>query len=235
MPIQLRALFVTVSLLLCAAPRASAQDQPAAVAPSTPDAKRVLLQLAEQERSARYASAYSMFIGGAAAITAGLVADFVYDRGYGRVIWIVGAAAEVGGVVNLLVAQPFERMASEADAWSPSQLQSEWSRRALTARKARKIGGIVGLSLGALAIGGGAAIAAGLGDMEREAKQDWTTTLVVFGGAMMGGGVTSLLVESPYESSYRVAYGSEPGETQPVMLSVAPMPGGAALSLRGSF
>jgi len=226
----LRALFVTVSFLLCVAPRASAQDQPA-----TPDAKRVLVQLAEHERSARHAGAYSMFIGGAAAVTAGLIADFGYDRGYGRVVWIVGAVAGLGGVVNLLMAQPFERMAAEADAWSPSQLQSEWSRRALTARKARKIGGIVGLSLGALAIGGGAAIAAGLGDMERESKQDWTTTLVVFGGAMMGSGVTSLLVESPFESSYRIAYGSEPGETEPVMLSIAPTPGGAALSLRASF
>jgi MFS family permease len=223
----LGAFLVSVSLLLCSAPQARAQEQP--------DAKRVLLQLAEQQRSARYASAYSMFIGGAAAITAGLIADFSYDRGYGRVIWIVGAAAELGGVVNLLVAQPFERMAREAEAWSPSQLQSEWSRRALTARKARKIGGVVGLSLGVLAIGAGAAIAAGLGDMNREPKQDWTTTLIVFGGAMMGGGVTSLLVESPFESSYRIAYGSEPGETAPVMLSVAPTLGGAALSLRASF
>jgi MFS family permease len=229
MTTPLRAFLIAVSFLLCA-PHVRAQDQPA-----PPDAKRVLLQMAEQERSARYASAYSMFIGGAAAISAGLIADFAYDRGYGRVIWIVGAVAEVGGVVNLLVTQPFERMAGESEAWSPSQLQSEWSRRALTARKARKIGGVVGLSLGALAIGGGAAVAAGLGDMAREPKQDWTTTLIVFGGAMMGGGVTSLLVESPFEASYRVAYGSEPGETEPVKLSVAPMPGGAALSLRGSF
>jgi len=229
MTTQLRAFLIAVSFLLCA-PHVRAQDQSA-----PPDAKRVLLQLAEHERSARYASAYSMFIGGAAAISAGLIADFAYDRGYGRVVWIAGAVIEVGGVVSLLVTQPFERMAAEADAWSPSQLQSEWSRRALTARQARKIGGVVGLSLGALAIGGGAAIAAGLGDMEREPKQDWTTTLIVFGGAMMGGGVTSLLVESPFEASYRVAYGSEPGETEPVKLSVAPMPGGAALSLRGSF
>lgn len=235
MTMPIRAFLLTVSFLLCAAPRASAQAQPAAAAESAPDAKRVLSQLAAQERDARYASAYSMFIGGAAAITAGLIADFAYDRGYGRVIWIVGAAAELGGVMNLLVAHPFERMANEADAWTPSQLQSEWSRRALTARKARKLGGVIGLSLGALVIGGGAAIAAGLGDMEREPKQDWTTTMIVFGGAMMGGGVTSLLVESPFESSYRMAYGSEPGETEPVRLSVAPLPGGAALSLRASF
>ncbi|HTU62657.1 MAG TPA: hypothetical protein VMF89_29550 [Polyangiales bacterium] len=229
MTIQLRAFLITVAFLVCA-PHARAQEQPA-----PPDAKRVLLQMAAQERSARHANAYSMFISGAAAITAGLVADFAYDRGYGRVVWIAGAIVEVGGVVNLLVSQPFERMANEADGWSPSQLQSEWSRRALAARGARKIGGVVGLSLGALAIGGGAAIAAGLGDMEREPKQDWTTTLIVFGGAMMGGGVTSLLVESPFESSYRVAYGAEPGETETMKLSVAPLPGGAALSLRASF
>jgi hypothetical protein len=229
MTTQLRAFLIAVSFLLCA-PHVRAQEQ----APP-PDAKRVLLQLAEQERSARYANAYSMFIGGAAAISAGLIADLAYDRGYGRVIWVVGAVAEVGGVVSMLVMQPFERMASEAEAWSPTQLQSEWSRRALTARQTRKIGGVVGLSMGALAIGGGAAIAAGLGDMEREPKQDWTTTLIVFGGAMMGGGVTSLLAESPFEAGYRAAYGSEPGETEPVKLSVAPMPGGAAVSLRGSF
>lgn len=224
---SIRALLIAVTVLLCATTSARAQE------PQSP--KRVLVQLAEQERAARHASAYSMIIGGAATITAGLVADFAYDRGYGRVIWIVGAAAELGGLMSLLIARPFERMAHEADAWSPSQLQSEWSRQALTARKARHIGGVFGLGLGALAIGAGAVIAAGVGDMEREPKQDWTTTLVVFGGALMGGGVTSLLVESPFESSYRIAYGSEPGETQPVSLSVAPTLGGAALSLRASF
>lgn len=224
---SIRALLIAVTVLLCATTSARAQE------PQSP--KRVLVQLAEQERAARHASAYSMIIGGAATITAGLVADFAYDRGYGRVIWIVGAAAELGGLMSLLIARPFERMAREADAWSPSQLQSEWSRQALTARKARHIGGVFGLGLGALAIGAGAVIAAGVGDMEREPKQDWTTTLVVFGGALMGGGVTSLLVESPFESSYRIAYGSEPGETPPVSLSVAPTLGGAALSLRASF
>jgi hypothetical protein len=84
-------------------------------------------------------------------------------------------------------------------------------------------------------IGGGAAIGAGLGSMEREAKQDWMTTLVVFGGAMMGGGLTSLIVESPFEASYRIAFGSDPSEGQPVMLSIAPTVGGAALSLRTRF
>jgi MFS family permease len=227
----MRTFLATVTLLLCGATHVSAQSTPQ----DASLAKRVLVQLSETERSARYASAYSMFIGGAAAVTAGLVADLSYDRGYGRVLWIVGAAASVGGVVNLLVAHPFERMAREAEAWSPEQLKSEWSRRALAARQARQIGGYIGLGLGALVIGGGAAIAAGLGDVEREAKQDWTTTLVVFGGAMMGGGLTSLLVESPFESSYRIAFGSDPSEGQPVMLSIAPTVGGAALSLRASF
>jgi MFS family permease len=195
----------------------------------------VLLQLAETERSARFASAYSLFISGAAAITAGLVADLVYDRGYGRVVWIFGAVAGAGGVVNLLMAHPFERMAREAEGWSPSQLQSEWERRALIARNTRKVGGVVGLSLGGLIIGAGAAVAAGMGDLDREAKQDWTATLIVLGGAVTGGGLTSLLVESPFESSYRIAYGSEPSEDGPVTLSVGPTMGGAALSLHGRF
>lgn len=232
----LRALLATAVLLCCAATQASAQaSKPTPTAEDATYAKRVLLQLADHERSARIAGAYSMFIGGAAAVSAGLIADFAYDRGYGRVVWIVGAAAGLGGVLNLIMAHPFERMAREAEAWSPSQLQSEWSQRALLARKARKIGGIVGLSLGALVIGGGAAIAAGLGSMEREPKQDWTTTLIVLGGAMMGGGVTSLLVESPFESSYRSAYGAEPDESNAMTLSVAPTLSGAALSFQTSF
>jgi hypothetical protein len=234
MTFHTRTFLATLAFVLCAATHVSAQNSPS-LPQDASHPKRVLVQLSETERSARFASAYSMFIGGAAAVTAGLVADLSYDRGYGRVIWIVGAAAGLGGIVNLLVAHPFERMAGEAQAWSPEQLKSEWSRRALAARKARQIGGYIGLGLGALVIGGGAAIAAGLGSMEREAKQDWGTTLVVFGGAMMGGGLTSLLVESPFEASYRVAFGSDPSEGQPVMLSIAPTVGGAALNVSARF
>jgi MFS family permease len=257
MAMHMRSFFATVSFLLCAATQVSAQDTgpaapepesaapvppsaadsvvPAAATPQGTDAMRALVQLAESERSARYASAYSLFIGGAAAIAAGLVADLVYERGYGRAVWIFGAVAEVGGVVNLFMAHPFERMAREAEGWSPSQLKSEWARRALIARNTRKVGGVVGLSLGALVIGAGAAVAAGMGDLSREAKQDWTTTLIVFGGAVTGGGLTSLLVESPFESSYRIAYDSEPSEEDSLTLRVGPTLGGAAVSLHAHF
>jgi hypothetical protein len=44
-------------------------------------------------------------------------------------------------------------------------------------------------------------VAAGLGNMERDTKQNWTTALITFGGVFIGGGLTSLLVEATYESS----------------------------------
>ena len=91
------------------------------------------------------------------------------------------------------------------------------------------------MGLGALSIGGGAAIAAGLGDLDRTAKQDWTTVLVVFGGALIGQGLLSLLVESPFETSYRTAYGSDSSVHEALSLNIAPTLGGAAVSLHAAF
>lgn len=190
--------------------------------------------LSEREDAARVAGAYSMFISGAAAITAGLVADIAYDRSYGKPLWIFGALVEVGGVLSLVRTGTFEQLASDAAGYTAEQLQSEWSRRALLVRQGRKIGGVASLVLGALTIGTGGAIAAGLGDLNREPKQDWTTGLIALGGGIMGSGLVSLLVESPLESSYRAAYGSDPDGSS-LALNVAPTPGGAALSLRASF
>ena len=208
-----------------------------APAPQTldaPHAKQVLRVLADRERSARYAGAYSMFISGAATITAGLVADLAYDRSYGRPLWIIGALVEVGGVMSLVRSGVFERLAREADNYNAEQLQSEWAQRALMMRGARKIGGVASLALGALTIGAGGAIAAGLGKLDPEPKQDWTTALIAVGGGVMGSGLVSLLVESPLESSYRAAYGTD-ADGSPLALSVTPTLGGAALSLRASF
>jgi len=217
------------------APQPSAARTQTAPAPlDGPHAKQVLRVLADRERSARYAGAYSMFISGAAAITAGLLADVVYDRSYGRPLWVIGAVVEVGGVLNLFRSGTFERLAHDADNYSAEQLQSEWAQRALSMRYARKIGGVASLALGALTIGAGGAIAAGLGKLDTEPRENWTTALIAIGGGVMGGGVTSLLVESPLESSYRAAYGTDADGT-PISLSFTPTYGGAAFSLRASF
>jgi hypothetical protein len=193
----------------------------------------VLRSLAERERWARIAGAYSMLISGAATITAGIIADAAYDRYYGKPLWIVGAIIEVGGIMNLLRGGTFERLASAADTYGPAQLQREWSQRALAVRAGRKIGGAVSFVLGALTIGTGVAIAAGLGDLDKEQKQDWNTALIATGGGIIGSGFVSLLVESPLESGYRAAYGADPDGG--VSVDVAPTIGGAALHLRASF
>ena len=176
-----------------------------------------------------------MFISGAAAITAGVIADAVYDRYYGTPLWIIGALVEVGGLMSLFRSGTFERLARDADGYSAAQLQSEWSQHALLARKGRRIGGAAGLVLGGLAIGTGAAIAAGLGELKGEQRQDWTTALIAFGGGLMGSGVVSILVESPLESGYRSAYGNDPDGSTALTLNVAPTLGGAALHLSARF
>jgi hypothetical protein len=101
--------------------------------------------MAEDERSERFANSYGSFIAGAGAITAGLVADLVYDRSYGPILWVIGAGAEINGLINLFMKDPFERMALQTRSFSASELQSEWAQRALTSRKTRQIGGVVGL------------------------------------------------------------------------------------------
>jgi hypothetical protein len=176
-----------------------------------------------------------MFISGAAAITAGIIADAVYDRYYGKPLWIIGAFIELGGVMNLLRSGTFESLASASEKYNADQLRQEWSERALATRKGRKIGGVASFVLGALTVGTGAAIAAGLGKLEKDRKQDWAIALIATGGGIIGSGFVSLLVESPLESGYRAAYGTDPDANSSLKFDIAPTLGGATMHLRASF
>lgn len=198
-------------------------------------ARRLLQSTAEQERSVRAASSYSMVISGATLIATGLLAENAYHQSYGKPLWIAGIVLGVGALANLFAPGPFARLAHEAQWLNAEDLQRAWEKEALAARRSRVIGGVVSLSLGAISLGAGAAIGAGLGDMSPGPKEDWTIALLSVGGALAASSVASFLVKSLMESSYHAAYGADPGESSPIAFDVMTTARGAALGMHASF
>jgi hypothetical protein len=90
----------------------------------------------------------------------------------------------------------------------------------------------MGVGLGASAAIAGATLAAGAGDMTSQARTGWSVGLLVGGGVLAGAGISSLLIRTPAEDGYRAAYGSE---APPLTLGIAPLPGGGAVSVSGTF
>lgn len=201
------------------APRVEVADDPAV--------RSVLRAHAVHARRSRQIGGVTLLVAGAATAGAGLLADLEYDQEYGKVLWIGGAALGVSGLLSLFKTSPMEALEAESAAMSPASLHANWAAMADAARRARKISGVVGMSLGVIAGGAGGLIAAGVGDMERGAKQDWSIALISVGGALLGSGLTSFLVDSDVEVGYRAAYGSEPGKMQ-LSFGLSPTPGGAA-------
>jgi hypothetical protein len=204
-------------------------------AQSVDQPQRTLQLFADQQRSMRMAAGYSGLLGGAAAIGAGLLADLEYDQDYGQPMWIIGTAVFVSGGISLIAEGSLEGFAEDHRGDAPDALQRAWTEAARSERKARVIGGIVGLSLGAVAAGAGTLIALDAFGMDERPQQDWSVALFLVSGAFLGGGVTALLVESPTEHGYRVAYGNGADEA-PIRVAIAGAPsGGMTLGVATSW
>lgn len=197
-------------------------------------AKRTLRLFADDSRIVRLGTGAGLVLTGASSIAAGIIADGSYHEPYGQVLWIGGLAVLTSGVVSFFSKTPMEAFARDASALSPRELEVRWAIAAERARTARKASGLASVILGAAAAGAGAALAAGAGNLENDSKQAWAVALIGVGGAFLGTGVTSFLVESPLERGYRVAYGVDASPAD-VSLSISPTLGGGAATLLTRF
>lgn len=228
-----------VGALLVSAPawRAHAQEQaqPSDEAANEVQARQVLLAFSLQERSERLHGGYGLLISGAAAAGAGLLADLHYEKSYGQPVWIAGAVLGLSGLLSFTQAGPLESFATESTRFRGVALQRHWATLAQRAARARHIAGGINLGVGLLAAGAGGAIAAGVGGLKPDARENWTVALILGGGALASTGVVTLLVESKSELGYRAAYGEAPAEFASLQLGGGLVPGGGALSVSGSF
>jgi len=196
-------------------------------------ARDTLKVFGEQERSQRMVGGFALLLTGAGSVGAGLLADLEYDESYGQPLWIGGAALGASGLLSLFKAGPIEDLATQSAGLSAPLLKDEWAKRASTAATSRQISGWVGIGLGVIAGGAGAAVASGVGDLQESEKESWSVALIAIGGALLGGGVGSLLVESQAEVGYRAAYGTL--KPSSISLRLAPSSGGGLGGLQGRF
>jgi hypothetical protein len=211
-------------------------QQAAVTADSTVDGERALTTLqvfADNERGARKAGSIAGMVVGGGFVVAGLVADIEYDEKYGTVLWALGLGAMVGSAIGFFAQGPMEKLAATHASAPAGTLKRIWADAATTARTERHVAGGLGVGLGAVAAGAGVALAAGAGDLSQEAQEDWTIGLIAGGGALIGGGIATMLVETHVEAGYRAAYGHL--EPAPIVVGVAPAPGGASFAVSGRF
>ena len=195
-------------------------------------ARAVLDALAVREHSMRVVGSYGALVGGAAVAGLGIAAESRYPRTFSPAFWILSGSLVVNGVAGLLTRGPLESLADRAGGQSDAALREGWAAAARSAERQRQIGGWISVGLGAGTLATGAALALGATSMEDKARTGWSGGLLVAGGIMSGTGVATLLIKTETEFGYRAAYGSDP---PPLTVGIAPLPGGGAVSLAGTF
>lgn len=141
-----------------------------------------------------------------------------------------------------------DRIADERRAGRPASeivttIEHEWREKAARARTARMVSGAFGLGLGALLLAGGTVLTLAdvTGeDFSKKQQYGFATVSTSLGYGSVLSGIHSLLVEQPIESSWRsYADGKGLGPKKSALRvqapSLAPMPGGAYVSLGASF
>lgn len=221
-----------------ARPEAIAQPpvQYSAAPPIAPDddgrhAHEVLDALAARERIVRLTGAYGGMIAGVAVVGAGLVGETQNDRSYAG-LYIVGGTLALTGALGLISRGPLETLSSQAASQSAAGLRDSWAAMARSARNVRQFAGWTGIGLGTAALAGGTAIAAGAGDMTSNQRAGWSLGLLISGAVIAGGSVGTLFIPSNTEMGYEAAYGAP---APPYSVGVAPLPGGGAISVSGTF
>jgi hypothetical protein len=204
---------------------------------------------ADSVESTRMASAVGSFIVAGGFVGAGLVVSERWKEEFGTVLLVAGGIAAGAGLLVLVFPTDVERAAQangvdSVSAPSPEQeaaLEKDWENLAAKAKTARHIGAGISFVISGAALVSGIVVAASDGiDVE---TQSWLVpTLLASGGAFAAGGVASLMVETPTESSYE-AFLSTRGkrastsssETSTLRLSAAPLPKGGWVGFTTNF
>ena len=197
-------------------------------------AAALLTALSEEARDQKAAGGWSTIALGAAFVAAGVLVDSEYDAAYGPALWLGGVSAMAAGISTLLVRPPIQDFADEMGP-APVNLEAEWRARAEQAESERNTAVILDLGLG---VGGATAatiFAAGAGDMPQSDRSKWVALTAMLGGAGFAGALYNILLESPIESGYRLAYPEPTTAAQPISVKVSTVRKGGALKLYGTF
>jgi hypothetical protein len=196
-----------------------------------------LAAFADQERSARYAGGIGLLITGASFAATGAILEGQFNEDWGSAFIITGAVLGATSIFPFLIKGPLESLARETDTKSAPELRLRWAEEARAARTSRHVSGAVALGLGAISAGTGVAIAGGAADLSKDEEEAWSLALILFGSAFFTGGVATLLVESPMETTYRATYGSSFDQASKPRLNVGvgAARGGATLAVHGAF
>lgn len=220
-------------LTLSQASSASAGEPPA----GSDRAAGVLSQLAEGARRERITRAWLSLGSGAVLTTAGLLDEADGDAAFSRVVWIAGLLSSTGGVLNLVLQTPLERLERDAGAgssgYSPSKLEKSWRAQVEEARAARQIISAVHFVLGGAGLAGSGALVAGLGDWSERRRERWAVQLLAGGTIFVSAGIATLLLRSDTEKGYDLAY--QAPRRPRLGLNFAPVRGGATLQICGAF
>jgi hypothetical protein len=230
---------LTLAALLSGAPPVAAEERPERQASNPDHAASVLDGFAEAAHRARLLTGYTVLGLGVTATGIGLIADLEYDKSYGSTLWIAGAGGIVGSVLGLLGSSAIERFAEDhgagAPGYSPEGLEAAWRARIESERSKRKTVSIIGMGIGAAFLGASGALLAGVGDMDRSERGRLVVTTGLLGGANLSGGLVTLLIESDLERAFERAYGTGDVSSVGIHVGVAPVGGGGALQMGGTF
>jgi hypothetical protein len=197
-------------------------------------ARAILDALASRERSRRLTGSYIQLIAGAATLGAATVAQAQSHDTYGPAAWIIGGSFALHGVIGLVTQGPLESLAGHASMQSDAALRDSWGAMARSARSDRLFEGWLSVGMGTLVMGTGTAIGIDADTRGSAERTGWSVGLLLAGAACTGVGIATLLVPSGVEVGYQAAYRTEP-TPPPMRVGVAPLPGGATLSLGGTF
>ena len=194
----------------------------------------VLETFSRQAQRERLVGNVAMFGIGVATLAMGLLADYHYDEGWGRPIWITGIVSMGVGILGLFQRSAMESLAGRFGSASPAELQAAWAAQASRARRTRAIGGVISIALGGCALVAGSVIAAGAGDLDDNDEEIWSTSLLLGGAGVAISGFRQLVVETPIEHGFETAYGAGARRAE-VGVLLAPTRGGGALGVQGRF
>lgn len=142
----------------------------------------------------------------------------------------IGIGSAVGGIISFFVtssdldglARSLEdkKEAGEPAALIVPEIEQEWREKARSTKTARTAFGVVGVALGAVAmgVGTGFAVAEPIGDIDRTEQQALGAALIGVGATTVLTGFAQVFLETPIESTWDVYSSFKTPSLPPMMI-----------------
>lgn len=197
----------------------------------------------------RIAGGAGSLVAGGALIGVGFVVRKQGSGEFGTFLVVVGGITTLGGLLAFVFPSEVESVAKANGVYltaapTPEQeakLEKDWQSLANKSRIGRSIGSVVSFVLSAAALGGGIVVLSS-DSIDDETKNWVAPTLLTASGGFAAGGVITLLVESPAETSYAAfmaTRGKGPAPSSSalsnVRVSAQPLDGGGFIGVGTNF